>query len=138
VLNKIVRNKAYNLARIFYDYKSTALREESKGVLDTLYMMLAENPDMVIELSSHTDSIGSDSYNQKLSQGRAESCTNYLIAKGMTKDRVIAKGYGESQPIAPNSLPNKKDNPEGRQKNRRTEYKIIGELKNKDDKIIFK
>jgi OmpA-OmpF porin, OOP family len=137
VLNKIVRNKAYNLARIFYDYNSASLREESKVVLDTLYMMLVENPDMVIELSSHTDSIGSDSYNLKLSQGRAESCVNYLIAKGIPKERVIAKGYGESQPIAPNSS-GKRDNPEGRQKNRRTEYKIIGELKNKDDKIIFK
>jgi outer membrane protein OmpA-like peptidoglycan-associated protein len=74
----------------------------------------------------------------KLSQGRAESCANYLFGKGIPKERVIAKGYGESQPVAPNSLPNKKDNPEGRQQNRRTEYKIIGELKNKDDKIIFK
>jgi len=100
--------------------------------------MLSENPDMVIELSSHTDSIGSDSYNDKLSQGRAESCTNYLISKGITKERVIAKGYGERVPIEPNSLPSGRDNPEGRQKNRRTEYKIIGELKNKDDKIIFK
>jgi OmpA-OmpF porin, OOP family len=137
-LNKIVKNKAYNLARIFYDYKSAALREESKVVLDTLYMMLLENPDMVIELSSHTDSIGSDSYNMTLSQGRAQSCVNYLISKGLPKERVIAKGYGETQPVAPNSLGKGKDNPEGRQKNRRTEYKIIGELKNKDDKIIFK
>ncbi len=137
-LNKIVRNKAYTLAQIYYDYKSTLLREESKVVLDTLYAMLMENPDLVIELSSHTDSIGSDSYNMKLSQGRAESCANYLYEKGIPKERVIAKGYGESQPVAPNSLPNRKDNPEGRQKNRRTEYKIIGELKNKDDKIIMK
>lgn len=137
-LNKIVKNKAYTLAQIYYDYKSAALREESKVVLDTLHAMLEENPDMVIELSSHTDSIGSDSYNMKLSQGRAESCVNYLYAKGIPKERVVAKGYGESQPVAPNSLPNKKDNPEGRQQNRRTEYKIIGELKNKDDKIIFK
>lgn len=137
-LNKIVKNKAYTLAQIYYDYKSAVLREESKVVLDTLYAMLIENPELVIELSSHTDSIGSDSYNDKLSQGRAESCANYLFSKGIPKDRVVAKGYGERVPVAPNSLPNRKDNPEGRQKNRRTEYKIIGELKNKDDKIIFK
>jgi OOP family OmpA-OmpF porin len=137
-LNKIMRNKAYTLSRIFYDYKSTALREESKAVLDTLFMILMENPDLIIELSSHTDSIGSDSYNMKLSQGRAESCANYLISKGLPKERVIPKGYGETQPIAPNSLGKGIDNPEGRQKNRRTEYKIIGELKNKDDKIIFR
>ena len=137
-LNKIVKNKAYTLAQIYYDYKSAVLREESKVVLDTLYAMLIENTELVIELSSHTDSIGSDSYNDKLSQGRAESCANYLYSKGIPKERVFAKGYGERIPVAPNSLPNKKDNPEGRQKNRRTEYKIIGELKNKDDKIIFK
>lgn len=135
-LNKIIKNKAYSLAKIYYDYKSSVLRDESKVVLDTLYTMLMENPDLVFELSSHTDSIGSDSYNLKLSQGRAESCVNYLIAKGAAKERIIAKGYGETQPIAPNSN-GKKDNPDGRQKNRRTEYKIIGELKNKDDKIIF-
>lgn len=137
-LNKIQRNRAYTLSRIFYDYKSTALREESKAVLDTLFMILMENPDLIIELSSHTDSIGSDSYNLKLSQGRAESCANYLISKGLPKERIIPKGYGETQPIAPNSLGRGIDNPEGRQKNRRTEYKIIGELKNKDDKIIFR
>lgn len=136
-LNKIVRNKAYNLAQIFYDYKSAKLRDESKAVLDTLFTMLVENPDLIIELSSHTDSIGSHNYNDNLSQGRAQSCANYLFDKGIPKERVLPKGYGKRVPVAPNSLPNGKDNPEGRQMNRRTEYKIIGELKNKDDKIIF-
>src|SRR5690606_12731413 len=104
-LNKIVKNKAYTLAKIFYDYKSTALKDESKGVLDTLYALLIENPEIIIELSSHTDSIGSDSYNMQLSQGRAESCVNYLVAKGLPKERLIAKGYGRNFPIAPNTKP---------------------------------
>ena len=99
-------------------------------------MLLKENPSVVIELSSHTDSIGGDEYNNKLSQSRAESCVSYLISKGLDSTRLIPKGYGRSQPIAPNSI-GKKDNPEGRAKNRRTQYKIIGNLKQKGDQIIF-
>ena len=67
-------------------------------------------------------------YNIKLSQRRSESVVRYLIEKGIDQDRLIAKGYGESQPIAPNKNPDGSDNPEGRQLNRRTEFKIVGSL----------
>ena len=91
------------------------------------------NPDIIIELSSHTDDKGSEEYNLKLSQKRAESVVNYLISKGIDKNRVKPQGYGESQPIAPNKNKNGSDNPEGRAKNRRTDFKIIGTITNFGD-----
>ncbi len=83
-------------------------------------------PDLIVEISAHTDAKGNDDYNMKLSQKRAESVVEYLIRKGIDKKRLQAKGYGETQPIAPNKLPNGKDNPDGRALNRRTEFKVIG------------
>ncbi|MGZ4089526.1 MAG: OmpA family protein, partial [Bacteroidia bacterium] len=79
-------------------------------------------------IQSHTDSKGSDQYNEKLSQKRAESVVNYLIGKGINPLRLKAKGYGESKPIAPNENSDGSDNPEGRAQNRRTDFKIIGTL----------
>ncbi|WP_343700691.1 OmpA family protein [Chitinophaga sp.] len=110
---------------IFYDYNKASLRPESKVVLDSLYYLLLDNPKMEIELGAHTDSKGTDAYNLKLSNERAKSCVDYLVGKGIPQNRVISKGYGESRPIAPNTLPNGKDNPEGRQLNRRTEFKVL-------------
>ena len=63
--------------------------------------------------------------NLKLSNARAKSCVDYLVGKGIPTDRVVSKGYGETRPVAPNTLPNGKDNPEGRQLNRRTEFKVL-------------
>lgn len=126
---KMEKNKAYTLNNIYYDFDKSDLSEDSKRVLDTLYTILQENPAIVIELSSHTDSKGSDKYNMDLSQKRAESCVNYLInEKNLPKERITAKGYGESMPVAPNQNLDGSDNEEGRAKNRRTEFKIIGEV----------
>ncbi|MBV8254861.1 MAG: OmpA family protein [Chitinophaga sp.] len=113
------------LNNIYYDFGKATLRPESKVVLDTVVDMLNENPKLTIEMSAHTDSVGSDKFNNKLSQARAQSCVDYLISRGVSSSRLTAKGYGKSRPIAPNSLPNHKDNPEGRQKNRRTEFKVL-------------
>lgn len=124
-LKRFEKNKAYALGNIYYEYDKFDLTPASKLVLDTLYNLMTENPSLVIELSSHTDSKGTDKYNMDLSQKRAESCVNYVVEKGIDKSRIVAKGYGESMPIAPNTLPNGADNPEGRAKNRRTEFKII-------------
>lgn len=110
---------------IFYDYNKSSLRPESKLILDSLYYLLLDNPKMEIELGAHTDSKGTDAYNLKLSNARAKSCVDYLLGKGIPQNRVISKGYGESRPIAPNTLPNGKDNPNGRQQNRRTEFKVL-------------
>ncbi|WP_158563253.1 OmpA family protein [Chitinophaga silvatica] len=118
-------DKPIVLNNIYYDFNKATLREESKIVLDTVVDILRENPKLTIEMSAHTDSIGSVKYNDKLSQARAQSCVDYLISRGISPNRLIAKGYGKSRPIAPNSLPNGKDNPEGRQLNRRTEFKVL-------------
>ncbi|WP_177192042.1 OmpA family protein [Chitinophaga arvensicola] len=113
------------LNNIYYDFGKATLRPESKIVLDTVVDMLNDNPKLTIEMSAHTDSVGSVKFNDKLSQERAQSCVDYLISRGVSPERLIAKGYGKSKPIAPNSLPNHKDNPEGRQMNRRTEFKVL-------------
>ena len=124
-LTKLELNKDYTLKNILYEFGKATLTESSKEVLDTLHSILVENPTFVIELSSHTDAIGSDAANQKLSQARAESCVSYLISKGISKDRLKPVGYGESRPKAPNQTDEGKDNPEGRALNRRTEFKIL-------------
>jgi outer membrane protein OmpA-like peptidoglycan-associated protein len=125
-LAKIEKDKSYELENILYDFGKATLREESKRVLDGLLEIMQENPTIIIELSAHTDNIGSDEANLKLSQARAQSCVDYLVSRGISKDRLIAKGYGKTKPIAPNQNEDGSDNPEGRQKNRRTEFKVIG------------
>ena len=90
-----------------------------------------DNPDIVIELSSHTDSIATNAYNIRLSQRRAESAVNYIINTGVLRGRLTAKGYGESRPIARNTNLDGTDNPEGRAKNRRTEFKVTRRDKTK-------
>ncbi len=118
-------DKNYALSNIYYAYDKTELTEKSKNELLNLFQILEENPTIVIELSSHTDNKGSEEYNQNLSDERAQSCVNYLIELGVAKTRLQAKGYGESDPIAPNENEDGSDNPAGREKNRRTEFKVI-------------
>ncbi|MFW6224668.1 MAG: OmpA family protein [Bacteroidota bacterium] len=106
---------------IYYEFDSSSLTEQAKNKIDTtIYKILHETPDIIVELSSHTDSKGSDEYNEKLSQRRAQSVVDYLQNKGIDKKRLRAKGYGESKPIATN------ETEEGRAKNRRTEFEVIG------------
>jgi len=118
-------NKPIVIKNILYDYNKADLRPESKTVLEELVKVLNDNPKINIELSSHTDSIGSDAYNINLSQARAQSCVDYIIAKGIDKTRITARGYGKSRPVAPNSMPDGTDNPDSRQLNRRTEFTVL-------------
>jgi len=83
---------------IFYDFDKATLRPESQEALDKLVALLNENPNVTIELSSHTDNRGSDAYNERLSQRRAESVVNYLIEHGIAADRLSPVGYGENKP----------------------------------------
>ena len=83
---------------IFYDFDKATLRPESTEALDNLVALLNENPNVTIELSSHTDNRGSDLYNERLSQRRAESVVNYLIEHGIAADRLSPVGYGEKKP----------------------------------------
>jgi len=91
-------SKPVLIDNIFYDFNKATLRPESKKALDELIAMLDDNPNVTIELSAHTDRIGSDAYNIDLSQRRAQSVVDYLIKGGIEKGRLTAAGYGKSQP----------------------------------------
>jgi OmpA-OmpF porin, OOP family len=119
--------EAIHIPNILYEFDRSNMMESSKIGIDTTVLRLMEiNPELIIEIQSHTDNKGSDAYNLKLSQKRAESVVKYLVSKGVDPKRLKAQGYGESQPIAPNQNSDGSDNPEGRAKNRRTDFKIIG------------
>jgi outer membrane protein OmpA-like peptidoglycan-associated protein/tetratricopeptide (TPR) repeat protein len=108
------------LKNIFFDFDKATLRQpESTNELDNLIKLLTDVPTMKIEISGHTDSKGSDSYNLTLSQNRAQAVVDYLVNHGIAKDRLKATGYGETKPIDSN------DTDEGRQNNRRTEFEIL-------------
>jgi outer membrane protein OmpA-like peptidoglycan-associated protein len=138
-LKKLELNQSIVLKDIYYDFDKSSLRPESNKTLASLVEILNVNPGIIVEFGAHTDSKGDDLYNEKLSQRRAESVVKYLKKEGINKERMVAKGYGESQFIAPNSHPDGSDNPEGRQLNRRTEIKVIGktdiEVRKKDVSI---
>ena len=118
-------NRPIIINNIFYDFNKATLRVDSKIILNDLVMILLDNPKIRVELSSHTDSFGNDAYNMTLSQERAQACVDYIISRGVEPSRIIAMGYGKSRPIAPNTFPDGRDNPTGRQKNRRTEFKVL-------------
>ena len=112
------------LNNVLYDFNSADLTDASKVILDHLYQILFDNPTMEIELSAHTDNIGTAAYNFDLSDRRAKSCVDYLVSKGISAERMTSRGFGFTKPIAPNQFKNGKDNFEGRQLNRRTEFKV--------------
>ena len=118
-LKRIEVGSTIVLNNIFYDFDKASLRKESISELDRLTELLKENPSMRIELSSHTDSKGTDEYNVKLSQMRAQAVVDYLKYRSINADRLVAMGYGELKPVATN------ETDEGRQLNRRTEFKIL-------------
>ncbi len=123
-LKKVVVGESIRLDHIYYDVNSADLRTESEVELDKVVGFMKDNPHLKIELGSHTDSRGSDAYNLRLSQKRAESATQYLIDQGIDKKRIIPKGYGESRPV--NRCVNGVScSAEEHQENRRTEIKIL-------------
>ncbi|HEX5654370.1 MAG TPA: OmpA family protein, partial [Chitinophagaceae bacterium] len=117
-------DETFVIQNVYYDFDKSELKPESFPALDEIVRMLNYNPNMVIEIGAHTDSKGSDSYNQKLSEARAKSVVDYLLSKGITPERLESKGYGEANPVAENTI-NGKDNPQGRELNRRTEFKVL-------------
>jgi peptidoglycan-associated lipoprotein len=125
VLDKIELQKIFILENIYYDFNKHNIRPDAAKELDKLVQLLIDNPEIKIELSSHTDSIDDESYNIQLSQRRAESAVRYMVERGIAPDRMVAKGYGEGKPIARNTNRDGTDNPAGRQRNRRTEFKIL-------------
>jgi len=118
-LKKIEAGKNIVLNNIFFDFDKASLRSDSKPELERVAKVLNDNPSMKIEISGHTDSKGSATYNLKLSEARAKSVIDFLISSGTDKSKLTYKGYGLLKPIASN------DTEEGRQKNRRTEFKVL-------------
>ena len=107
-------------ADAFFDFDKSALKKEGKAKLDDLVGKVKGINLEVIIAVGHTDSVGSDAYNQKLSVRRAESVKAYLVSKGIEKNRVYTEGKGEKQPVADNKTK------EGRAKNRRVEIEVVG------------
>jgi outer membrane protein OmpA-like peptidoglycan-associated protein len=117
-LEPIELNKSYRINDIYFDFNSFTLTNESKMVLDQLIAFLNENASIHIEIQGHTDNIGNDADNLKLSKNRAESVYNYLNANDISEIRLTYKGFGKTIPVATN------DTEEGRAKNRRTVFVI--------------
>lgn len=113
------------ILNIYFDLDKANPQERSFAELDKLITMLNGNPGVVIEVRGHTDNLGSARHNKSLSDARAKSVMAYLVSKGIAKDRVTAKGFGSTVPVAANKNADGTDNPEGRQLNRRTEYRIV-------------
>ena len=107
------------LKNVFFDTGKWNIKSDSYAELDRLVDLLADISSLKIEISGHTDNVGSESFNQLLSQRRADAVVNYLIGKGVDKNRLHAEGYGQTKPVSLN------DTEEGRASNRRTEFKII-------------
>ncbi len=119
LLNKMAVGSKIVLENIFFDYAKASLRPESYPELDRLVELLNKFPSVRIEISGHTDNKGSLATNKRLSKARAESVVNYLIKKGIGASRLEFEGYAYLQPIADNNTK------EGRQRNRRVEFKVL-------------
>lgn len=118
-LDKIDIGSKIVLNNVFFDVNKATLRKESEIELDKLFDILSKNPKIKIEVAGHTDSDGDTQANLTLSDGRAHAVMDYLIAKGISADRIIYIGHGEDKPVVAN------DTPENKQLNRRTEIKIL-------------
>lgn len=107
------------LNNIFFDFGKATLRPESFPELDRLVSYMADNKGMEIELSGHTDNVGSKEANLKLSDDRAKAVTEYIVTQGIKAERIKTLGYGETKPVSTN------DTDEGKQLNRRVEFTIL-------------
>lgn len=118
-LQKIEVGAKVVLEHIYFETGKAVLRPESNEALDQVVRFLENNPDMKLEISGHTDNTGSLRINQKLSRERARSVVNYLVERGIPETMLVFEGYADTEPVAPN------DTPEGREKNRRVEFKVL-------------
>ncbi len=119
------RGLIVNLPDILFDFNRATLRPEAREVLSKLSGILLVTPDTRLSVEGHADSIGTEEYNQQLSEKRAQSVRDYLVANGLSGGLVTSQGFGETKPIAANTTPDGRDDPAGRQKNRRVEIVIL-------------
>ena len=122
-MKRIVINRPIVLQNIYYNFDRFGIRNDASPVLDSLIQVLVDNPDIKIELSSHTDARGRKSYNERLSQRRADFAVKYMVERGINKNRLTAKGYGETMP-ANECVDGVWCNPDKHQNNRRTQFKV--------------
>jgi OOP family OmpA-OmpF porin len=114
-----------DLKGVNFDFDKSTLRPDAIAILNEAAEILKRYPELKVEVAGHTDSIGSDAYNQGLSERRARAVYDYLTSNGVDASRMSGpNGYGESRPIAPNTNEDGSDNPEGRARNRRTELNV--------------
>jgi peptidoglycan-associated lipoprotein len=130
-LDRIVIEKPIVLNNIYYDLDKAEIRPDAAVVLDSLVMIMEDNPEIFVELGSHTDDRAGDDYNMDLSWRRARSAVAYIIQKGIDAARIVAKGYGESRLLIQNA-----ESEDQHQVNRRTEFKVLRyNPKNREDDL---
>ena len=106
-----------------FDFNKSAIKPESDGLLTEVAKVMTDHPEIKhVRVEGHTDSVGSAEYNKKLSQQRADAVAQFLMTQGLARDRITAKGYGPSYPVAPN------DTAQGRSQNRRVELVVAGDV----------
>jgi peptidoglycan-associated lipoprotein len=124
-----IKEEGIKLPEILYEFNKTTLTDQAKDSLDYLYDILVDNPTIVIQLRANTDSRGSDKYNEKLSQGRAESVVQYLTTRGIDPARMEPKGYGETNLLISDAeiakLPTEEEREAAHQLNRRTDFIVL-------------
>ncbi|MDR7194055.1 OmpA family protein [Luteimonas terrae] len=114
-----------DLNGVNFDFDRATLRPDAVAILNEAVEILQRYPELRVEVAGHTDSVGTDAYNQRLSERRAKAVYDHLASNGIMADRLVGPtGYGESRPIAPNTNADGSDNPEGRARNRRTELNV--------------
>lgn len=119
VFRELVKGKAIQLDKVYFDQSSYSMRPESYEQLDRLVRTLRENPALRIEIAGHTDNVGNRRLNQLLSENRAKVITNYLTTNGIVETRLRHAGYGDTHPAAPNDVEANK------RRNRRVEFVVL-------------
>jgi outer membrane protein OmpA-like peptidoglycan-associated protein len=119
LLQPLLKDEIIKLKNISFEFNMSIIKVESYSEINRLVDLLSKNPSLKIEIAIHTDDDGPSDYNLKLSQSRADAVVNYMKSKGIKPNRMIAKGYGEANPIVPN------DSSANREINRRIEIKVL-------------
>jgi outer membrane protein OmpA-like peptidoglycan-associated protein len=120
-----IEKKRYIVENVYYAFDKSVVRPEYYSILDSVFSLMKIFPNLFLKIDGHTDSRGTDVYNQSLSERRCKAAAEYLLLKGLPPERIIMRGYSELVPIAPNITPSGEDDPAGRAKNRRVEFKLL-------------
>ncbi len=123
-IEQIMRKKI-RLKKIYFPFDQWNLVSYYQKTLNSLSVIMANNPDLKLEIGGHCDHMGSTDYNDRLGERRAKSAADYLVGKGVNNDRLLVKGYGEGKPLTANTRKDGSDDPLGRAKNRRVEFKLL-------------